>query len=185
MSDLLKVFNELTLESDKETVHSYVSNLYSKVFDKFKKKNPTVVEIGVLHGGSIEMAYKYFGPDATIIGLDIQMVHNVQDWAKDKPSVRLISSDAYNSGVASLVPEYDIFIDDGPHSVETQKKAIDLYLPKVKSGGLFVIEDIQSDEDLRDLLIHIPEDMRLYTKVYDLRSVKGRYDDIIIAVDKP
>jgi hypothetical protein len=185
MKTLQELFNELTLSSDKETVHSYISNFYEREFAKFRKKNPTVVEVGVLYGGSIELAYNYFGKKATIIGYDIHMIPDVKQWAADKSNVRLIASDAYNMGVASMSDDIDIFIDDGPHLLHTQKRAIDLYLPKVKSGGLFVIEDIQSDDDLTALMDYIPEEYKPFAKVNNFRDTKDRYDDVIISIHKP
>ena len=121
-----------------------------------------------------------------IIGYDINAFQPFLDWKKDKPNVQFINSDAYNAGVANMTTNgIDIFIDDGPHDLRFQKRAIDLYLPKMKSGGLFVIEDVQSEEDLVELLHHVPDTYKENTKVYDLRKVKDRYDDLIVAIEVP
>ena len=184
MKTLLELYNNLTLETDKESVHSYITNFYEKELAKFRKKKPVVVEVGVLYGGSIELAHNYFCDKSHIIGFDIQMLPHVVEWAKDKTNIQLINSDAYNLGLSQSVPDMDIFIDDGPHTLQSQKRAIDLYLPKVKSGGLFVIEDIQSEDDLKELLEHIPSEYKDVTKVNDFRKTKDRYDDIIISIHK-
>lgn len=182
MNDLLETFRNLTLQSDKETVHSYVSNLYAEVFERFKGKSPVIVEIGVWQGGSLEMAHNYFGHDALIIGLDIDLMQSAMDWARDKSNVLLIGGDAYDRRVAMDIPSFDIFIDDGPHTLSAQKAAIDLYLPKMKDAGVFIIEDIQSDRDAQALLNHVPDGYEASLK--DFRMVKGRYDDLVLYVTK-
>jgi hypothetical protein len=61
---------------------------------------------------------------------------------------------------------YDIFIDDGPHTFDTMKFAIEHYLPLVKSGGVFVIEDIVDRSWTPELCKMIDGDV----KVYDMRN---------------
>ena len=45
--------------------------VYDRVMAPFRDKAPTMLEIGVFFGGSLELWRKYFGPDATIFGIDI------------------------------------------------------------------------------------------------------------------
>ena len=45
--------------------------IYEKLFDKYRDKKITFVEIGVLSGGSLKMWKKYFGEGSRIIGIDL------------------------------------------------------------------------------------------------------------------
>mgnify|MGYP003353014545 FL=1 len=45
--------------------------IYERHFNKFVGKQPVVVEVGICHGGSMEMWKQYFGTDARVIGIDI------------------------------------------------------------------------------------------------------------------
>lgn len=46
-------------------------DIYDRAFSSFRDKKVTVVEIGVFHGGSLQMWKKYFGRRAHIFGIDI------------------------------------------------------------------------------------------------------------------
>ena len=44
--------------------------IYEDLFNKFKGKDITFVEIGIQNGGSLEIWKKYFGKNSKIIGID-------------------------------------------------------------------------------------------------------------------
>ena len=44
--------------------------VYKNLFEKYRNKKITFVEIGVLDGGSLEIWKDYFGSKARIIGID-------------------------------------------------------------------------------------------------------------------
>ena len=69
-----------------------------------------------------------------------------------------------------------MILDDGPHTLESMKACIQLYLP--------LLADIQSMEWLDELRNEVPPDLRKYIKTYDLRTVKNRHDDILFVIDK-
>ena len=46
-------------------------DIYDQFFNKFRNKDIVFVEIGIAHGGSLQMWRKYFGEKATIIGIDV------------------------------------------------------------------------------------------------------------------
>ena len=45
--------------------------IYDKLFNEYKNKNITFVEIGVFSGGSLFMWKNFFGKKAKIIGIDL------------------------------------------------------------------------------------------------------------------
>ena len=51
-------------------MESYFS-VYDEIFEKYIGKKIVFVEVGILHGGSLEMWRNYFGNQARIIGIDI------------------------------------------------------------------------------------------------------------------
>jgi len=59
------------------TKHESYFKVYDEVVDKIKSKSdqpPTIVEIGILHGGSLFMWRDLFGADARIIGVDLTLL---------------------------------------------------------------------------------------------------------------
>ncbi len=50
--------------------HHYFE-IYHRHFEPFRGRSPVVVEVGVFHGGSLQMWQHYFGPGAHIVGIDV------------------------------------------------------------------------------------------------------------------
>src|SRR6266536_2970807 len=50
--------------------HHYFE-IYHRHFARFRGRSPVVVEIGVFHGGSLQMWHHYFGPGTRVVGIDI------------------------------------------------------------------------------------------------------------------
>ena len=61
---------------------------------------------------------------------------------------------------------------------------IEYYLPMLSDDGIFVIEDVQSIEWIDELTNAIPDEMKQFIEIYDLRKNKNRYDDILFVVNK-
>ena len=50
--------------------------------------------------------------------------------------------------------------------------------------GILIIEDVQAWEHIDILINEVPEHLKKFIKVYDLREMKNRYDDIVFTIDK-
>jgi len=79
-----------------------------------------------------------YGVDSGKDGRFAQCINNTVG----QSNIKLIKSDAYDPELISSLPEFDIIIDDGPHTLESHLKFLQLYLPKLNSGGVAIIEDI-------------------------------------------
>jgi cyclopropane fatty-acyl-phospholipid synthase-like methyltransferase len=75
-------------------------------------------------------------------------------------------------------------LDDGPHTLESMKQFIKLYSQIMTDDGILIIEDIQSFDWIEVLKNEVPEHLKKYIKIYDLRQNKDRYDDIVFSIDK-
>jgi hypothetical protein len=61
---------------------------------------------------------------------------------------------------------------------------ITLYSQIMTDDGILIIEDVQSWDWIDTLKSAVPENLKKYIKIYDLRPNKGRYDDIVFTIDK-
>jgi hypothetical protein len=184
--------------TDKNTRHSYLET-YEKIFNKKKATATHVLEIGIGGGypgdggggGSIKLWYDYF-TNATIYGLDKMPTEVVWSALKDNNRIILYSStDAYDDAffyktfIGKNV-EFDILIDDGPHTLESMIKFIKLYSQILKKDGIMAIEDIQSWDWIETLKNNVPDNLKNYIKVYDLRHERPIdivHDNIIFTID--
>ncbi len=69
MDSLLELFNNHTGRITGKFEHHV--GAYSRLFEKFKDNNPTVVEIGTGQGGFLQILKEDFGDKARIIGIDL------------------------------------------------------------------------------------------------------------------
>lgn len=62
------------LNNGSKQLHKWVHyfDIYEQHFERFRGKSPTMLEIGVAGGGSLEMWREYFGPGTKIVGIDIE-----------------------------------------------------------------------------------------------------------------
>jgi len=170
------------LDTDKGTVHSYLP-FYDTVFREYRKKlyngEPvSLLEIGVYGGGSIHLWRNYFGPRLSLHCVDIK----IPDSLPQRTSFHLGNACDqlfFESNLAQH--EHDIIIDDGSHAVEDQIACFSLFCSRLKPGGIFLIEDVQSLDDVK--LIESGASARFET--LDFRELKGRYDDILLVFRKP
>lgn len=174
--------------TDKNTVHSYLG-LYQELLAHKKETAKNVLEVGIYAGGSIKLWSDFF-VNATVYGLDVMPINNVWDEIKNKDNIILYTStDAYNeqlfnANFLSKNIKCDFMLDDGPHTLDSMKRFIKLYSQIMTDDGILIIEDVQSWDWIEILKAEVPEDLKKFVKVYDLRPNKGRYDDIVFTINK-
>jgi len=172
--------------TDKQTLHSY-GPVYEKLLSPLKDKKATILEVGVQLGGSL-LLWHDFLPQSVVIGVDNKNTIDPSIMPRMDPlRCAVLFMDAYANDTVSKVQQLaingiDFAIDDGPHSLESQKRFLELYLPLLNEGGIAVIEDIQ-DYGWFEELIPLVSDQYVY-EIVDLRGVKGRYDDLMLVVKK-
>jgi precorrin-6B methylase 2 len=175
-------YYDKSLEWDFMQYHSYIDNFYNEEFKKYKNKNISLCEIGIDTGGSIAIWSKYF-PDSNIIGID-NNTSRLKDEYKSYnfDNVRYIIDNAYDSDLVKSLPNFDIIIDDGPHTFESQKEFIQLYSSKLNPGGVMIIEDVKSIDYIEEFnKILMPG----YTSEFiDLTVTDNLYDSILYIIRK-
>jgi hypothetical protein len=116
---------------------------YERYFAPLKNDNICLLELGVLHGGSLLLWRDYF-PNGTIVGVDMNpaeiddetgRVQVYQGLQQDTSFLDHVRDDAAPDG-------FDIVIDDASHIGELTRISfwhlLDFHL---KPGGIYVIED--------------------------------------------
>jgi len=199
MTKINKILHDFNIDTpdkmggtDKSTIHSY-DIVYENILSDYINKEGNLLEIGIKHGGSI-LLWNQFLNKFKIYGIDCDdLIHeNISNYIKNyKEKIHLEFRDAYTQESVNILKQkctegFDIIIDDGPHTEESQIKAIGLYLELLKENGTLIIEDV-ADFNFTKKLESITPKSKLYhyeTKVYDLRDVKGRYDDIMFTIKK-
>ena len=118
--------------------------IYDQHFSKFRGKEVKVLEIGVYHGGSLQMWKNYFGENAQIIGLDINpFCKNLEE---DQITIYIGNQEdkIFLTQLKNLIGEVDIVIDDGGHMMTQQITSFQELYPIVSSNGIYLVEDIHT-----------------------------------------
>ena len=118
--------------------------VYENLFEKYKNKEITFVEIGVLDGGSLEIWKKYFGPKARIIGIDNNP--NCKQFENDNFEIYIgsQSDDTFWTEFYKKIGNVDIILDDGGHSNDQQIISLIQSIKYINDGGLYVVEDVHT-----------------------------------------
>jgi predicted O-methyltransferase YrrM len=148
--------------SDKVSVHNYGS-FYDDLFQRLRPQ--ALLEIGVYRGASLR-AWRSAGvPKA--IGVD-----NDPATASLDRHVLLADMPRQAYAVAEQVGLLDVIIDDGSHLYPDYTATADVLLQRLRLGGVYVIEDIQTQDSVDKL-------RRDGWTIEDWRERTGRYDDVI------
>jgi len=179
--------------TDKDTFHSYIE-LYERLLAPFIDKAITLVEIGIQYGGSMLLWQDYL-PKAQFVFVDnVNCISPRILEHVDRDRTSILFQDAYNDIGAEDVDYLaqsgpsggiDFIIDDGPHTLQSQRDFLRLYLPLLNSGGVALIEDVQDTYWFADLEEEVLRLGKGYiTECIDIRHIKGRYDDLVFVVQK-
>jgi len=134
-----------TLIKYKETTDKHDDHTYGEAYDllfanRLMDEN-NILEIGIYNGGSIQTWLECF-PNSHVYGVDITL-ENLKHNFDDCERCTIIESDIKK---VELEKDFDIIIDDGSHYLEDVSKTFDLFYPKLKVGGIYVIEDVQEPD---------------------------------------
>ena len=165
--------------TDKEFNHKYCTAFYDKEFSKYRyQENLRILELGIHRGGSLAVWHHYF-PEAEIYGVD-PFDFGAKQNCEPYPRVKVIYADGYRREFAESLPNFDIIIDDGPHTKESHLQSLQLYLPKLRQFGVFIIEDIAQMEWTEEYKKLVPKDM-VY-EIIDAREISNMSDSIMFVV---
>lgn len=143
--------NKLAFEYARHTGKvSFRWSSYIPVFDRnlieYCDQPITMLEIGVLNGGSLELWSKYFSNAKLIVGCDTNP--DCANLRFDDPRIHLVIGDATQEAVAEqlalLSPTFDLIIDDGSHQSGDIIRSFAHIFPRLAEGGLYVIEDLHA-----------------------------------------
>ena len=125
----------------KSRKHSTYFDVYDQIFSPYVGKKITFIEIGVLGGGSLFMWREFFGPQARIIGVELNP--DAKRWEDDGFEIFIGSQSdpSFWKKITAEVGEIDIVLDDGGHTYEQQIITAECLLPHIRDGGLLVTED--------------------------------------------
>lgn len=133
---------------DKWGAHFYTPH-YENHFRSFKKKNIILLEIGIggysnsnTGGASLKM-WKHFFKKGSIYGIDIYDKSSLEE-NRIKTFKGSQIDKVFLEEVIENIGKPDLIIDDGSHINDHIIESFRILFPNLRSGGIYVIEDIQT-----------------------------------------
>ena len=163
--------------TDKHARHNYCE-VYEKIFEPYRHKYISFLELGVFKGSSITMWREWFSK-AEIYGVengtDLSMVPII-----DLPNTKIIEANTQNISVCDLLgrKNFDIIVDDADHHPYAQLITLWNLWPLLKQDGIYVIEDVQNLNEWSDHWKF------LNAEVFDQRNNNGTYDSVMLLIRK-
>jgi len=152
------LLNDLTVKYDVDALELGYTQHYDQLLSEVRNDFTKVLEIGVETGRSHRLWLEYF-PNAKVYGMDVfnesdrsGYVEEFNRLQKGNPYLdRSILFKGDQSNVDDLNEfktehgdNFDMIIDDGGHTMEQMQVSLNHLWDSVKSGGIYVIEDLHS-----------------------------------------
>ncbi|HYG46847.1 MAG TPA: class I SAM-dependent methyltransferase [Allosphingosinicella sp.] len=141
-TDLARIF----FENEGRVIHKWLHyfEIYERYLSRYRGSDFKMLEIGVSKGGSLAMWRTYFGPNATIFGIDVNP--DCAGRAEAPNQVRIGSQDDpdFLRRVVAEMGGVDFVLDDGSHVARHQQASFETLFPLLADGGLYAIEDLHT-----------------------------------------
>jgi hypothetical protein len=197
---LAEIYSYDKYQTDKGTTHSYV-NAYDELLEPYQNKQINFLEIGCLAGESLRLFNDYF-KYANIFGVDIwpnllksdgtsflDLTKIPEKFKIQYPEIELItcnSTDPYDVSL-KIKNTFDVIIDDGDHTLDGQFATFANFIPKLNSGGIYIIEDVEN-HNIAPLISRIQNYVAKYSinwlENIEVRELykDGRWDDVLFII---
>jgi len=163
-------------QNKKILAHGYAKT-YENLFKSIKSENLKILEIGSFYGNASAALFFYF-KNSLIYSADIN-----PDMYKYKGSrlknffVDSSSRDSINEHILEKSFEFDIIIEDASHRLKDQIISLFMLFPKIKKGGIFIVEEIDFPEKREDMRIgqFMPDLKTILKKVQSKDDFESNY----------
>ncbi len=120
--------------------HHYF-DVYERYFSRYRGTPVNILEIGISHGGSLQLWREYFGPEANIFAVDINAECKQFEEGKTKVIIGSQEDESFLESLKAQLPPLDILLDDGGHTMKQQILTFNHLFSTVKDGGVYMVED--------------------------------------------
>lgn len=118
--------------------------VYETFFSRYRDKEVVFLEIGVAHGGSLQMWRRFFGEKALLIGVDVNPECKQFEEGNTKIFIGSQEDEIFLNHLKTQIPPLDILLDDGGHTMRQQITTFNSMFDHVKENGLYVCEDLHT-----------------------------------------
>jgi hypothetical protein len=123
-------------------------NHYFEIYDRhlhhLKGQKINILEIGISHGGSLEMWNYYFKNNVTIYAVDINPECKKFEGDNIKIFIGSQEDESFLRNLKNSIPQIDVLIDDGGHSMKQQIVTFNTLYDHITENGIYICEDLHT-----------------------------------------
>jgi hypothetical protein len=122
--------------------------VYEAALSAFRSRTIRMLEIGVAHGGSLQLWRRYLHPESVIVGIDIHPTTRRFDNPSRRVHVRIGAQQdiSFLRSVVSELGPFDVILDDGSHMTSHMVQTFRYLFPNgLAPGGVYIVEDIHAN----------------------------------------
>lgn len=145
-SDEYQYMDAIALKAgaDKGSYYHNYTETYSRYFAPLKDQPIKFLEIGIYQGASVKLWEEYF-PNADLHFMDITLA--AVQYSSARSHYHLCNQESaaeLQRFIQTTGGNFDVIIDDGGHTMNQQITSFVTLFPHVKSGGMYIIEDLHT-----------------------------------------
>ena len=142
MNDLEHFFTH----GDHRMIHkwNHYFEIYNRHLHHLRDKKINILEIGISHGGSLQMWEHYFKGNATIYAIDINPECKKLESENIKIFIGSQEDESFLRNLRQNIPRIDVLIDDGGHTMKQQVTTFNLLFDHVADDGIYICEDLHT-----------------------------------------
>jgi len=131
-------------DTDKGSFYHDYTRVYSNYFKDLRDQPIRFLEIGIYKGNSVKLWETYFS-QAELHFIDINKQYI--EYYSSRSHYHYVNQENIKDlqkFARSVDGKFDVIIDDGGHTMKQQINSLKALFPYVKSGGMYIIEDIHT-----------------------------------------
>ena len=170
-------YDKPSKSNKKEVVSHGYAKIYEKYFHKYKEKKLNIIELGSFYGNA-SAALFFFFKNSQIYSADINpdmYIYNskrLENFFADTSSRSSIEENIIKKNI-----EFDIIIEDASHMLKDQIISLFILFKILKSGGFFIIEEIDFPEKRDDMHANqeFPDLKTILKKINNNENFESKY----------
>lgn len=146
--------------------------IYENYLSRYINRSLSVLEIGVLDGGSLSLWRNYLGPHSKILGIDTDQEAKQHENFQISVEIGDQSDEEFLNYINKKHGPFDVVIDDGSHKQSDVVTTFSFWMDKMPKNSVYLIEDTHT----ADIVSYQDSDTDIFKFLYPIsRGLSSNY----------
>ena len=154
---------------------------YSKIYEKFffikKEQELNILELGSFYGNAAASLYFYFKNSKIYAGDIFPDLFRYKSKRIENFFINTSDENSIRKKILESEIDFDIVIEDAGHFFKDQIISLFMIFKKVRSGGIFIIEELDFPDTRKDMNLHNekPTLKEILLSIIEKKEFKSKY----------